>query len=157
MKVKSIIVNGRRERFSLEVIPMGNRLYKLSKPLYARISTDVGVFTFAFDFGFITNFRSGGVLVDFFLDQIGTTLVQLAYLLHDACYTPCFMLAGEHPVSKKLADELLKAMLIYAGMSSWKASLVHTSVKLFGKSAYDEDDELTEENSKLFTFSWESK
>ncbi|MEE0937744.1 MAG: hypothetical protein UIG52_06905 [Bacteroidales bacterium] len=125
--------------------------------MYARISTDVGVFTFAFDFGFITNFRSGGVLVDFFLDQIGTTLVQLAYLLHDACYTPCFMLAGEHPVSKKLADELLKAMLIYAGMSSWKASLVHTSVKLFGKSAYDEDDELTEENSKLFTFSWEAK
>lgn len=157
MKIKSVIVNGRRENFSLEVIPMGERLYKLSKPLYVRIYTDEGVFTFAFDFGFITNFRSGGVLVDFFLDQIGTTLVQLAYLLHDACYTPCFMLAGEHPVSKKLADELLKAMLIYAGMSSWKASLVHTSVKLFGKSAYEEDDDLTEENSRLFTFLWSDK
>ena len=67
------------------------------------------------------------------------------------------MLAGEHPVSKKLADELLKAMLINAGMSSWKASLVHTSVKLFGKSAYEEDDILTEKNSMLFTFLWSDK
>lgn len=156
MIIKSVIVNGRRENFSLEVIPMGNRLYKLSKPLYVRVYTDEGVFTFAFDFGFITNFRSGGVLVDFFLDQIGTTLVQLAYLLHDACYTPCLALKMEHPISRKLADEMLKAMLEYAMMSKLQSSLVYNSVRLFGGSAYDEDDELTEENSKLFTFTWEA-
>ena len=63
VKIKSVIVNGRKDKFSLEVIPMGNRLYKLSKPLYVRVYTDEGVFTFAFGFGFVTNFRSGGVLV----------------------------------------------------------------------------------------------
>lgn len=157
MKIKSVIVNGRRENFSLEVIPMGNRLYKLSKPLYIRAYTDEGVFTFAFDFGFVTNFRSGGVIVDFFLDQIGTTLVQLAYLLHDACYTPCLALKMQHPISRKLADEMLRAMLKYARMDAVQSWIVHKSVRLFGGSAYEEDDELTEENSKLFTFNWEAK
>lgn len=157
MKIKSVIVNGRRDKFSLEVIPMGNRLYKLSKPLYVRVYTDEGVFTFAFDFGFVTNFRSGGVLVDFFLDQIGTTLVQIAYLLHDACYTPCLALEMEHPISRKLADEMLRAMLEYAQMDAVQSWIVHKSVRLFGGSAYEEDDELTAENSKLFTFNWEAK
>lgn len=156
MQIKSVIVNGRRENFSLEVIPMGNRLYKLSKPLYIRVYTDEGVFTFAFDSGFITNFRSGGILVDFFIDQIGTPLVQIAYLLHDACYTPCLALKMEHPISRKLADQMLKAMLEYAMMSNCQVLLVYTSVRSFGSSAYDEDDELTEENSKLFTFTWEA-
>lgn len=157
MKIKSVIVNGRRDKFSLEVIPMGNRLYKLSKPLYVRVYTDEGVFTFSFDFGFVTNFRSGGVLVDFFLDQIGTTLVQIAYLLHDACYTPCLALEMEHPISRKLADEMLRAMLEYAQMDAVQSWIVHKSVRLFGGSAYEEDDELTAENSKLFTFNWEAK
>lgn len=155
MIVDKVIVNG-KEDAEVSVIPLGYRYYSLYKPYVISVYTDVGILTFAFKEKFITNYRSGGKLVDFFIDQIGNAKTQIAYLLHDACYTPCFMLAGEHPVSKKLADELLKAMLIYAGMSSWKASLVHTSVKLFGKSAYEEDDNLTEENSKLFTFTWEA-
>lgn len=157
MKIQTVIVNGRRDKFSLEVIPMGNRLYKLSKPLYIRVYTDEGVFCFYFDFGFVTNFRSGGVLVDFFLDQIGTTLVQIAYLLHDACYTPCLALEMEHPISRKLADEMLRAMLEYAQMDAVQSWIVHKSVRLFGGSAYEEDDELTAGNSKLFTFNWEAK
>lgn len=153
MVVNKLIVNG-KEDTEVSVIPLGNRYYSLYKPYVIRVYTDEGVFSFAFKEKFITNYRSGGKLVDFFIDQIGNAKTQIAYLLHDACYTPCFMLDGEHPLSKNLADELLEAMLIFAGMSSWKASLVHTSVKLFGTSAYEDDDELTERNSKLFTFLW---
>ena len=60
----------------------------------------------------------------------------------------------EHPVSRKLADELLRAVLVYAGMGKFKASLVYNSVRLFGDPAYDDDDALTSMNSKLFSFEW---
>ena len=52
------------------------------------------------------------------------------------------------------ADELLRAVLVHAGMGKFKASLVYNSVRLFGKSAYEDDDKLTETNSELFTFEW---
>lgn len=155
MVVHQVLVNG-DEAADVAVIPLGDRYYSLYEPCIIKACTDEGVFTFAFKEKFFTNYRSGGKLVDFFIDQIGNAKTQIAYLLHDACYTPCWALKMEHPISRKLADELLKAMLVYAGMSSWKASLVYTSVRLFGASAYEEDDVLTAENSKLFTFTWEA-
>ena len=63
----------------------------------------------------------------------------------------------EHPISRKLADEMLRAMLEYAQMDAVQSWIVHKSVRLFGGSAYEEDDELTAGNSKLFTFNWEAK
>lgn len=55
----------------LTVVTMGNRLYRLPGPFLARVITDEGAFVFKFVGGFVTNFRSGGVLVDAFVDQIG--------------------------------------------------------------------------------------
>lgn len=156
MKVFSIKLNTKyvNAKSHIDVIPIGERYYKTSFPNGIAISTDVGTFHYAIDNGFVTNFRSGGKLVDTFIDQIGSIYCQLAYLIHDANYTPCLSLKKEHPLSRKASDELLKAMLVFGGMSKLKSSLVYNSVRLFGGSAYDEDDELTEENSKRFTFFW---
>lgn len=154
MKVKNIIIDTADRRDEICVCPLGNRFYRLATDTIIRIITDEGDFVFSFDAGFVTNFRSGGILIDRIIDQIGDLWQQAAYLCHDGAYTPCAALKMEHPVSRKLADELLRAVLVHAGMSKFKASLVYNSVRLFGKSAYEDDDKLTETNSKLFTFEW---
>ena len=141
----------------LAVTPLGDRLYRLSEPITISIATDEGTLVYSFEAGFVTNFRSGGPLVDRFVDQIGDESKAICYLTHDAAYTPCKACSGEHPISKALADKILMESLILAGMSKWKAKIVHTAVKLFGGEAYEEDDELTETNSKLFTFEWRDK
>jgi hypothetical protein len=112
---------------------------------------------FRFFEGFVTNFRSGGVLVDGFIDQVGDEKKSLVYLVHDAIYTPCLALDFEHPVSRLLGDQFLRAGLRWSGMGSFKASCVYNSVRLFGASAYDEDDAFTAMNSRLFTFEWRDR
>lgn len=143
---------------------LGNRYYAIAKPVDITItlrlkSKRAAVLKYHFDTGFKTNFRSGGVCVDCFVDQLGTELEQIDWLTHDANYTPCARVTSmnnvvmtKHPLSKNDADELLYIMLVFAGLSTWKAKVVWTSVHLFGKSAYNDDDNLTETNKKLFTF-----
>lgn len=139
---------------ALCISPCGDRYYKLSNKYEVIVSTSVGEYRYNFSDGFETNFRSGGLFVDRFVDQIGDTLAtQLSWLCHDAAYTPCKALGMSHPLGRKEADELLRAMLRYAGLSSFKASCVYNSVRLFGGSAYKEDDRLTKANSELFSFS----
>jgi|GEM_PF-4512919 len=141
--------------------PLGNRLFKIANNYdYVKIKTGEAVYEYWFYKGFVTNFRSGGILVDAFIDPIGNQLHQLCWLIHDANYTPCDNVKvrgikinkSAHPMSKTSADELLQAMLVFAGTSPWKASVVKTSVAWFGKSAYYKDDELTPKNRKLFEF-----
>ena len=153
MKVYAI----KTDTLALAVTPIGNRLYKVATDTCVDVITDDGVFAFKFLRGFVTNFRSGGVLVDSFIDQIGDEKKALCYLVHDAIYTPCASCGMEHPLSRSKGDEILRAGLLYAGMSSFKASLVYRSVRLFGESAYNEDDALTSTNSKLFSFEWRDK
>lgn len=150
MKVHDIKI----DTMALAVTPLGDRLYKLAQDTTLKVCTDEGVFVFSLQKGFVTNFRSGGRIVDGFVDQIGDEKKALCYLVHDAIYTPCAALGMEHPLSRKKGDELLRAALVWAGMSRFKASLVYYSVRAFGHSAYWDDDELTAENSKLFNFRW---
>lgn len=149
MRVLSVTKSG-----PLLVTPMGNRLYKVGADISVCVRTDIGCFCFDIFSGLVTNFRSGGWGVDPIIDQMGDEDKALMYLLHDLIYTPCAALELEHPVSRKLGDQLLRAGLLYFGMGRFKAALVYDSVRLFGESAYREDDALTSANSKLFTFKW---
>lgn len=81
----------------------------------------------------------------------------LCYLIHDAIYTPCAALNLEHPLSRAKGDLLLRETLKFSGMGSFKANVVYRSVRMFGESAYREDDALTATNSKLFDFEWMDK
>lgn len=153
MKVYAITT----DTMALAVTPIGNRLYKLARDTRVDVLTDDGTFSFKFRSGFVTNFRSGGVAVDCFVDQVGDEKKALCYLVHDAIYTPCAALGMEHPLSRIKGDMLLRAALLYAGMHPLKAALVYNSVRLFGHSAYWDDDALTSANSKLFSFEWVAK
>ena len=100
MKVNCIAT----DTLALAVTPIGDRLYKVACDTKVSVQTDEGVFLFKFLRGFTTNFRSGGVAVDSFIDQIGDERKSLCYLVHDAIYTPCEALGGEHPLSRKKGD-----------------------------------------------------
>lgn len=141
----------------LKVTPIGNRLYRVAEDVTVRVGTSEGAWVFRFFKGFVTNFRSGGMLVDGFIDQVGDEMKGLVYLVHDAIYTPCLALGLEHPMSRLLGDQFLRAGLRWSGMGSFKAACVYNSVRLFGASAYDEDDVLTATNSRLFTFEWSDR
>lgn len=143
------------DTLALAVTPVGDRYSRIFHDTVIDVKTEEeGVYRFIIKSGFMTNFRSGGLLVDFFIDQIGDEQKALWYLLHDAIYTPCAALGMEHPLARKTGDELLKAGLIFSGMSKLKAGLVYRSVRLFGHTAYWKDDEHTQSNSKLFNFEW---
>ena len=96
MKVNSITIDG----FALAVTPMGNRLYRIARDTSVSVKTDEGNFDFYFKRGFVTNFRSGGPIVDRFVDQVGDEKKAICYLVHDAIYTPCASLNGHHPLSR---------------------------------------------------------
>lgn len=132
--------------------PMGDRYYSLTNDIEIKIECKDKVFLYHISHDFITNFRSGAPIVDCFTDQIGDTLQALAYLIHDANYTPCHYLFNEHPLSKKESDNLLYQMLVYSGFSKIKAKIIYEAVKLFGKSAYCKDDDLTATNKYDFCF-----
>ena len=151
------VISLETDSIALAVTPIGNRLYKVAQDTKVSVRTDEGVFCFRFKRGFTTNFRSGGVAVDCFIDQVGDEKKALCYLVHDAIYTPCAALGMEHPLSRMKGDELLRAGLIYAGMSKFKAGLVYRSVRMFGRSAYWDDDALTTDNAKKFLFEWIAK
>lgn len=152
----------------IEMTALGNRFYKLTKPhsvtlVVKDLDTDkIYEISAKYLAGFITNFRSGSPLVDFFIDQIGNQDMQELYLFHDAAYTPNSLLDGEpeHLVSKSKADEILRAGIVFAldkNRKRWKwanrakARTVKLAVTLFGGSAYWDDDSLTDKNSTLFT------
>lgn len=98
---------------------------------------------------YVTDFRSGGPLVDRFIDQFGETpKIQCCYLMHDLFYTR--RANGTHFKTKAFADEVLRESLICAGLPSWKAKMVWAAVKLFGKSAYEDDDEYSIPNATRF-------
>ena len=137
----------------LELSELGGRLYRLEKRACVRVGLEDGTeMDWAFSAGFVTNFRSGGRCVDWIIPQLGDTLHQICWLVHDANYTPCDIIGGGHPVSKKEADALLGAMLRYSGESEWKIELILASVTLFGKSAYSDDDSLTPNNRTKFGY-----
>ena len=144
------------DRPNLAVVPQGDRYYELAQDTNMMVYTDIGLWMFGIKAGFVTNFRSGGPLVDMFVDQIGDQQKSLIYLGHDLCYTPCDYCNGEHPVSRRLGDEFLRDGLAWAGMGKCKRNMVYYAVRACGNGAYEEDDRLTESNRKLFTFEWKA-
>ena len=133
--------------------PMGDRYYSLTNDIDVKLEFTGGlVYLYHISHDFITNFRSGAPIIDVFTEQIGSTLAALAYLIHDANYTPCSMLNLNHPLSKIDSDKLLYQMLVYSGFSKLKANIIYEAVNIFGKSAYYNDDKLTAKNKYDFCF-----
>lgn len=132
----------------LRLHALGDRYFQVVEPTEVTVITDAGELNARIRPGFITNFRSGGLVVDRFIDPIGDDLHQVCWLIHDCSYTPCINKCYEHAIDRKTADDLLLAMLLFAGESKFKARVIWASVRVFGSSAYKDDDAFTFENCK---------
>lgn len=150
IEVTNILVNK-----PVVVQPIGNRHYALDNEelKITVITKEDGIFKLTVLENFLTDFRSGGPLVDLFIDQIGsTTDKQVCYIFHDAAYNT--LPNGQHILSKDIADELLRAMLVFVGVSKWKASMVKFAVAHFGDKAYNVEDQYSEQNHDKIKFEW---
>lgn len=131
----------------------GDRYFRLEKELTILVTTDSAVVEYKVMPGFVTDFRSGGPIVDLFIKQFGTNLMQAAYICHDIAYTPMFTKDGcrSHQIEKNYADALLEQMLVYAHVKRWKARVVRWVLRFFGKKAYMNDNAFSVENSKRYS------
>ena len=112
-------------------IPIGGGKWKLSEDTVIRIHTNEGVLCFYAQEGFITDFRSGGRLVDYIAPRVGNLKIALSWFTHDLMYRlKC--------VSKGLSDEILRQSLIIGGLSPWRAKLVKSGLWFGGRGAYDD-------------------
>lgn len=147
------------EHTELDLAPAGDRLWKFQCQFEVTIRTTEGTLRYVIKPEFVTDFRSpGGVAgsaVDLLVSNTGPGDQGICYIIHDANYTQCDQLDGEHPVSKEFADSLLKQMLMDTGLSHCKAWLVYDAVSVFGDQAYDEPAQYG--NSGLFSFHWDAK
>ena len=131
----------------------GDRYFRLEKELTILVTTDSAVVEYKVMPGFVTDFRSGGPIVDLFIKQFGSNLMQAAYICHDIAYTPMFTEDGcrSHQIEKNYADALLEHMLVYAHVKKWKAKVIWLALRLFGKKAYLNDNAFSVENSKRYS------
>lgn len=146
MKVTKIIAPG-----YISLTPLGNRRFKVNRRITIEMVTSDGFKLTAWVHrNYVTDFRSGGPLVDRFIDQFGETPeIQCCYLMHDLFYTR--RADKTHFKTREYADEILRESLICAGLPKWKAWLVWSAVRMFGKPAYDNDDEYSIPNMTRFT------
>ena len=131
----------------------GDRYFRLEKELSIVVTTDNSVAEYKVMPGFVTDFRSGGPVVDLFIKQFGSDLMQAAYICHDIAYTPMFTEDGHrsHQIDKNYADALLEQMLIFARVKRWKARVIRFALWLFGRKSYMVDNAFSVENSKLYS------
>ena len=59
--------------------------------------------------------------------------------IHDCNYTPCINKCYNHAIDRKTADDLLLAMLLFAGESKFKARVIWASVRV-RVAAYKDDE-----------------
>lgn len=108
-------------------------LWKLENKTAIKIITDVGTYLYTLSPGYSTDFRSGPSIINPVIPKIGNIKLALCWLIHDVNYHGF--------LSRQQSDTLLYQMLLWAGMSKFKASCVYGSVRIFGGSHYNHLDD----------------
>lgn len=118
----------------------GTDLWRLSTQVSVNVSTNEGKLCYTMLPGFPTNMRSGSHLIDWLIPKFTkNNKYNLALLCHDFAYTK--LANGENPLSRELADELLRQMCILSGeLGSFRAALMHRALRIGGGSAYNEEN-----------------
>ena len=123
-----------------------DRNIKFEKKCYIDVVTDEGLLSYTIKPGFITNGRSGPAIIDGFAPHFGNDDMLVAWIVHDCNYYEL--------LSKDLADDILRQMLIKAGMNKFKAGVVKKSVQWFGDNAYGLDSDEDKAMRKYISFEW---
>lgn len=119
MKIVSFEMDG-----EICISPVRDRWYAVSSPVVISLHTkDYGVIRFHVKHGFLFDGRSGGMLADLFVPNLGTQKELASWLVHDINgYDTCY--------SFKLTNEILRQMLVISGRSKFKSWLVKKAVSL---------------------------
>jgi len=115
----------------------GVDLWKLKEEVSVSVYTNEGILVYTMKSGFPTNMRSGSHLIDFIIPKFTkNNRYNLALLCHDFAYTK--LPDGTNPISRELADELLRQMVILSGeLGTFRAWLMHKALRVGGGSAYE--------------------
>jgi len=133
----------------------GVDLWRLSNPVYVEVLTNEGKLCYTMHIGFPTNMRSGSHLIDWLIPKFTkNNRYNLALLCHDFAYTK--LPDGTNPISRELADELLRQMVILSGeLGKFRAWLMHRALRVGGGSAYEcENKGEYKEAGELLRFEW---
>jgi len=106
----------------------GKDLYRVKNLVKADVRTSEGTLHYTVKPGFPTNMRSGSHLIDWLIPKFtGNNRYNLALLCHDFAYTK--LPDGNNPISRELADELLRQMAILSGeLGSVKAAIISEGI-----------------------------
>jgi len=134
--IKVIDFNGSQ----IETKFAGVDLYRLTNPVYAEVLTNEGKLCYTIDIGFPTNMRSGAHYIDWLIPKFtGNHKYNLALLCHDFAYTK--LPDGNNPITKDVADELLRQMVIMSGqLGRGRARIMYEFVSKLGGSAYSSEN-----------------
>ena len=153
MKIESIETKG-----ELALKPIKESFMQLTEPLEIVINTDEGNFRWNLPTGYVTDGRSGGNIVDFFVPRWGKEILSLAYICHDAGFAGANEITEFcHYPSFTLTNDIFEAMLDHAGISGWKVWIMIriVSSKFFGKSSFTDRNEYQDKQNAKFIKSGE--
>jgi len=115
----------------------GVDLWKLKSEVEVKVFTNEGTLVYTMKPGFLTNMRSGSHLIDWLIPKFTKNNdYNLALLCHDFAYTK--LPDGTNPISRELADEMLRQMVILSGeLGSFRAGIMYRALRVGGGSAYE--------------------
>jgi len=133
----------------------GRDLWRLKEPVRVEVITSEGNLIYRMKPGFPTNMRSGSHLIDWLIPKFtSNNRYNLALLCHDFAYTK--LPSGQNPISRELADELLRQMCILSGeLGECRAAIMHRALRLCGSSAYNcENKGVYKDAGQYMSFEW---
>jgi len=136
----------------------GVDLWRLKEQVAVSVYTSEGVLVYNMKPGFPTNMRSGSHLIDFIIPKFTrNNKYNLAILCHDFAYTK--LPDGSNPISRKLADEILRQMVILSGELGWfRAAIMYGALRIGGGSAYScENKGDYADAGNYMSFEWRAK
>ena len=119
------------------------KIATLTDSIFITLYTDQGEIKLNIKPGFRWNGNSGAFPCRFSTDN---EKYNVAIFTHDVLY-------HRIGLSKAEADDCLRGMLREAGYGRFMAGLIHRAVTIFGRCAYDEDDEMTLSNLQYINIS----
>lgn len=103
--------------------------WRLNRPLV--YESDVAGQTFTVPAGFVTDLASTPRIPVVY--EIAGGVANMASVIHDFLYTT-------HPVTREIADAVLREACLLTGVPRWRANLMHLGVRLFGASHWQPDE-----------------
>ena len=143
---------------------LDDRRYRLLKDSLITIRTDSGYIQMYLKAGFLSDGRSGGVLVDWLIPNMGSQSYRPCPIFHDGGFahaSACLLSSQEPVLSFETMNSIFEQMLVLpkkmggAGLAEWRAKLAYAGVSTgFGREAYENVDKIDRKNVGMVRIEW---